>query len=876
MKVPPSPHFTALDMAASFNADRARLGGGFALRTGDRPDWSGEAAGASAFRGVPFLLGGRDHPNVVHLVPGADPVRLDFEPRPATWVIFLHAVADRPADLPEGFGAIGPVQEASRADGNRLGDHVSTYTLLHGDGTTSATPILRRFAIQQRHIPWSASPFAAVPAQGPYVFATASEDALRGRPPARIWGQSETRHHSGRAADEAENLWLYALRNPDPARPVAGLLLAPGTEESVVYGAATTTLDEHPLRPRARRFYRLALPDGVAVDRLGEIDTDDRADRIGIDLGTVISARAALDYDHAAWTSRRPDVQPTPSRRVVLVEAAAHPRARIHLRLDSGALLSADLDGDDGAAPFAIRDVGAADRAVRIRILDGGTGRPVPARLHVHGADGQYLPPQGHHRKVNRFWFEDMFGELANGLNQYAYVDGECLVDVPVGTIHVDISRGYEFLPVRTSVEVRPDTEELTFTIDRALSWRERGWVTADTHVHFLSPQTALLEGRAEGVNVVNLLAAQWGEMFSNVADFDGRTTLGARDFGGDGEFLVRVGTENRMQVLGHISLLGYGGPMIHPLSTGGPSEAAIGDRLETSMAAWAEQCLRQGGLVVMPHAPNPQAERAADIVLGLVDAIEMMTFNPRDAQVSPHGLADWYRYQNIGYQLPLVAGSDKMSAASVLGGIRTYARLAGEAFGYDAWMRAVRAGDTFVTVGPLVELSVEGTAPGGKVALPAGGGTVEVRWSVESVSVPVDTVEVIVGGEVADAVSVAGLSGSGSAMVRVAGSTWIAIRVRGSHAGRRGDIAAHTSAVQVEAGGRPVFIEADAFAVLEQIEGAIAYVDTLATRPGDAAFRRIRAALLSAHERLHGRMHRLGVAHRHTPLHRHEDPTEH
>ena len=41
-----------------------------------------------------------------------------------------------------------------------------------------------------------------------------------------------------------------------------------------------------------------------------------------------------------------------------------------------------------------------------------------------------------------------------------------------------------------------------------------------------------LEEGKAEGVNVVNLLAAQWGEMFSNVGDFDGRTTLGARDFG--------------------------------------------------------------------------------------------------------------------------------------------------------------------------------------------------------------------------------------------------------------------------------------------------------------------------------------------------------
>src|SRR6266511_639998 len=105
----------------------------------------------------------------------------------------------------------------------------------------------------------------------------------------------------------------------------------------------------------------------------------------------------------------------------------------------------------------------------------------------------------------------------------------------------------------------------------RVLRCRERGWIAADTNVHFLSPQTALLEGRAESVNVVNLLASQWGEMFSNVADFDGKTTLGASEFGGDGEFLVRVGSENRMQVLGHISLLGYSGAMIHPLCTGGP-----------------------------------------------------------------------------------------------------------------------------------------------------------------------------------------------------------------------------------------------------------------------------------------------------------------
>ena len=83
--------------------------------------------------------------------------------------------------------------------------------------------------------------------------------------------------------------------------------------------------------------------------------------------------------------------------------------------------------------------------------------------------------------------------------------------------------------------------------------------------------------------------------MFSNVGDFDGRTTFGAREFGGDGEFLVRVGTENRMQVLGHISLLGYSGAMIHPLCSGGPDESAIGDPLEVTMAEWARALHRPG-----------------------------------------------------------------------------------------------------------------------------------------------------------------------------------------------------------------------------------------------------------------------------------------
>lgn len=56
---------------------------------------------------------------------------------------------------------------------------------------------------------------------------------------------------------------------------------------------------------------------------------------------------------------------------------------------------------------------------------------------------------------------------------------------------------------MRKVVSVKPSTEEIVIRIDKVLPWREKGWVSADTHVHFLSPSSALLEGAGEGVNVV-------------------------------------------------------------------------------------------------------------------------------------------------------------------------------------------------------------------------------------------------------------------------------------------------------------------------------------------------------------------------------------
>jgi hypothetical protein len=858
MNIPASEHFTPIPLAAAFNTSRHELPN--TLRV---PDHFAAIYGSTQFCGIPFELGFERSPNVIHL--RDNPVVVEVGDVKATYFLFLHAVEDIATNYLQDLADY-------QVDGNELGTVVSDYTLEYEDGETAPMPILRRFAIQQSRIQWGASAFAAVPATGPEIFMTATEEQSLGRMPAMLYGRGETRHRSGRDAIP-DNLWIYALPNPHPDKPVRRIILQPRTEASTVYAISYTGTQHHPLRPGLRQKLRLTLPEGVTLNALGELDD------VAIDLGEVISTRAVLEYDEEQWTSRRPLVLPEQSAREVIIEHAAHPLAKLYVRTGPDAFAAYELGKLDAGGAVS---VGAAQRPVEVRIVEKDTGKPAAVRLHIHGQDGEYLPPRGHHRKVNGYWFEDNYAEFVNIHNQYSYVEGECIVDLPLGVSHFELTRGYEVSPIRSSIEISPETEELTFELEKVLHWREEGWVTADTHVHFLSPQTALLEGRAEGVNVVNLLASQWGEMFSNVGDFDGHTTFGAGDFGGDGEFLVRVGTENRMQVLGHISLLGYSGAMIHPLCTGGPSESAVGDAQEVTMAEWAQRCIDQSGLVVLPHGPNPQLERAADVVLGVVNAIEMMTFNPLDSQnlqVSPYGIADWYRFLNLGYHVPVVGGSDKMSASSLLGGIRTYAHLGDREFAYQNWMDAVRAGNTFVTVGPLVSLSVDGIGPGSKLHMSATGGTVSVEWKVESAMLPVEQVELVVGGFAVEQVNLDRvLSAHGSANIPITDSTWIALRVRGSYRDIPGEIAAHSSAVQVLVEGKELFSEPDAIAVLEQIEGSIAYVDTIAPRPDAIRFKQLRATLESAYNRLHQRMHSQGLFHRHTPvsLHDHSHTHEH
>ena len=270
---------------------------------------------------------------------------------------------------------------------------------------------------------------------------------------------------------------------------------------------------------------------------------------------------------------------------------------------------------------------------------------------------------------------------------------------------------------------------ELVSRSSVAADLRRQGWITADTHVHFISPDTARLEAQAEGLNVINLLAAQWGDLFTNVGDITGTKAGASRD-----DCVVWVGTENRQHFLGHISMLGVQGEPVFPMSTrrdrgllrryDRQGDVGVGGRVPG-----------KGGLVVVPHFPYPHSEIIAEIVRGRVDGVEFWDFwTPTMDSFSFHEL---YRLLNCGYRVAVVGGTDKMSAGMPVGNVRTYAYTGDDELSFDSWARAVRAGRTYTTSGPLVRFSVEGRQPGDELKLPAGGGHVHVEAEVTSLTWP-------------------------------------------------------------------------------------------------------------------------------------------
>ncbi|WP_240972293.1 CehA/McbA family metallohydrolase [Nonomuraea composti] len=346
----------------------------------------------------------------------------------------------------------------------------------------------------------------------------------------------------------------------------------------------------------------------------------------------------------------------------------------------------------------------------------------VPCRWSVVASDGSgWFPPDVPHRY-------DYHGR--------PYFHGDDLrLEVPCLELTVTAARGMEHGEATTRLVPRPAGEErVELTPARLYDAAARGWYGGDLHVHLnwagdlvAVPADAAAAQHGEDLHVLNLLAGNVSGR--RVYDREALEHWVDRDLPwSDGTHLARMGVEYRNDLLGHIYAFaprsapgryhtGFDGDADWPPNADGLRElrglGALVGYSHPFRAPITDADPPKG--IVSPVPRNCAArELVADAALGLVDSLDVLTH----ASI-PSTASVYRRLLGAGNRLAVTAGTDAMisftrsdTQSNPPGWARVYARVEGELTAR-SFAAAVRAGRTFATTGPWLELTVDGHGPG-------------------------------------------------------------------------------------------------------------------------------------------------------------------
>jgi hypothetical protein len=590
----------------------------------------------------------------------------------------------------------------------------------------------------------------------------------------------------------------YVQRSPD-AKPVAELQRLRAEVNEIVDAEAPTIpvvwTDRGPeLAAGARLSLAAGLPSVVVLKLVNE-----RSKAIQV---------VAVQPSHEPGRSLAYTVLPRLEQRVAVELLVDEPAAAstIEVQLD-------DTSDTAPAVTLAIRARIEEPAVIRGTAIDSDRGEPWPARVHVLGSDGQLRHGEAFaanetlsKKQLLQFWPVGKYFALP-----FFYCDGSFAVRVPPGKTQVTLERGFEHEVVTKEATLAAgETRDLTLESGRFLDMASEGWVSGDTHVHWvinawdvdLPLDLLSIVQRAEDVRVANnltLLQRGAGKAFINPS----QAPMGTVATHSDGEFHVEMGEEYRNEDLyGHLCFLNLDW-LVMPIGTG--SIIAGPDALDYPINKTAIlACREQGGISIEAHGLGGNKDVPVNVAHGLTDSLD---------QIEPD---EYYRFLDCGFRLPLTNGSDH--PARVLGCARAYVQVDGP-FNYEKWIDGIRQCRTFTTSGPLLWLSVDGHGIGDTIEASAGA-TVRVKARVAS-RTPVGVLEVVSNGEVVASTKVAGRTGEVEVELPTDASRWVVARCgpEGSEFNAIKEVGvAHTSAVYVNVGGRPRIVRKAAEAWIDRM----------------------------------------------------------
>jgi Tol biopolymer transport system component len=491
---------------------------------------------------------------------------------------------------------------------------------------------------------------------------------------------------------------------------------------------------------------------------------------------------------------------------------------------------------------------------VRLRTKDRAGNKSVVARVVVHQDRGKFFAPPG------------ALYRMLRGTGHF-YCDRSAELLLPAGKYRLRAFRGPEYRSAFHEITIQPGkTLELTVHLERWTHAARTGWYSGENHIHanygygqwYNTPETMFTQCAGEDLNVCNFMVAN----SDTDGIFDRRFFRGRPDPRSTPETILYWNQEFRSTLWGHMTLVNLR-QVVEPVMTGFHGTTNPWDIPTNSDIA--ERTHWQKGHVNYTHAvqnrkkpfENPYAAKGLpiDVALGKIDSLDL---NNAYAGTVPI----WYRLLNCGFRLPPSAGTDcflNRIFSQLPGGDRAYVHVPGQ-LTYAAWIENLSKGRSFVSNGPMLELTVAGKGLGESVKL-AGPQKLRVKASARS-QYPLARVELIHNGRVAVALALAkdDLSATLDQEVAVKKSGWLALRASGP--GHPDSVVpavyAHTAPIYIDVAGGALRSRDDALFFLRWIDD-LAVMLRARNRIPDAQLRRHVENQLDAARNVYARIAREG-----------------
>ena len=449
-------------------------------------------------------------------------------------------------------------------------------------------------------------------------------------------------------------------------------------------------------------------------------------------------------------------------------------------------------------------------RATTLRgdVVDADSGKPLPCRISIRGSDGTFHVAKSASPDGSAIEYRKQAGQNKGSIEHHVTLSAHPFtIDLAPGKYTLTVQRGKEYVAETREVEIGEAASAVTFKLKRWINMAERGWYSGETHVHRMPDQLPNVM-LAEDLNVALPLTSWVTEANTSPKSANKAGAAVMNDarvvevdpthvyYPRNTEYeIFRVGQKSHtlgaLFILNHKTLFEEGLPPVRPIVKKAREEGALLE-LDKHNWPWSMMLAPVFNVDLYELDNNHMWETEFAFRDFGSPAPDYMKIEKDAKGMTERGWID-YTFQNYyalldcGLRMRPTAGCASGVHPVPLGFGRVYVHLDGP-FSYDAWMKGLNEGRSFVTTGPMLFVTM----------------SKEHVLSIAAESgFPISRMELIVNGE-AIALPKPSKGGVCTFELKPESSSWVAVRCfeeRPDHRVRW----AHSAPIYVDVPGKPL-----------------------------------------------------------------------